>query len=107
MHFDSCQQFADAVSRASRKRQQRQRMTLLRLSEIEPIRVELIRILPEGRVPLDEIGWDVNLRAGRNEIVTEPIVSQRSTRHEPACRIKTQRLFQHLARISKPRQVIE
>src|SRR5207247_11372289 len=69
--------------------------------------IEAIRILPEGRVPLDEVGWNINFGSGGNEIVTEVVVFQRIARHHPAGWIQAQRLFDDLPRIGESRQTLK
>src|SRR5437667_6270433 len=69
--------------------------------------IEAIRILPEGRVPLDEVGWNINFGSGGNEIVTEVVVFQRLARHQPAGWIQAQRLFDDLPRIGESRQIVK
>src|ERR1700683_1180626 len=107
LHFDPRQQISNAVSWTKGKRHHRQWVQFLGMSRIETIWIELIRRLPVSGVPLNKIGWDVNLRSGRNEKITKLIVFQRPARKEPESWIQAQRLFEDLARVGKSRQIMK
>ena len=77
LHFQPRETFADAISRPHRERQQRQRRAFCL---VEPIRIELVRMGPDIRPPLHDVGRYIDFRAGRNEEIAELVVAAGAAR---------------------------